>query len=298
MNKAYDVIIIGAGPAGISTAIQLKRYGISFLLLEKNDIGGLLKNASLVENFPGFAKGITGCNLINLFQKHLSHLNIEIKKEEVKNINYKNNVYSVLTKNNYYTSKFLVVATGTKRKEFFLKDSSFAGIYYEVCNLRNVRNKNIVIIGGGDAAFDYAVSLGKGKNDISIILRGSKPSCIPALFEKVSKKKNISYFCNLKIEKILKEEKKIVIKCLNKINSNEKNFKADYLIAAIGREPQLDFLNNHIKEKIKLLSGNSLFFVGDVKNEIFRQATISIGDGISTAMKISKKLKNENENNS
>jgi thioredoxin reductase (NADPH) len=290
MNKIYDVIIIGAGPAGISAAIQLKRYGIDFLLLEKDSVGGLLKNASLVENYPGFPKGITGLKLINLFKKHLSELGIGIKKENVIDIDYAKKIFSIQTEKNNYRSKNLIIATGTKPKMLDIKNSSSVKIYYDVYELFNVKKKEIAIIGGGDAAFDYAVSLSSKNNNISILHRSSKPVCIPALLKKVLLKKNISYFCNLNVQSVYKEKNKIIVVC-----NNEKIFKVDYLIAAIGREPQFGFIK---KEKMKTLKDKSLFCIGDVKNKIFRQATISIGDGIHAAMEISQKHNSEYENNS
>lgn len=288
MNKFYDVIIIGAGPAGISAAIQLKRYGINFLILEKEGVGGLLKNASLVENYPGFPKGITGLKLISLFKKHLSELGIGIKKGNVIDVDFKNGFYSVKTEKNIFTSGYLIIASGTKPKIYKIDNSSNIKIYYDVYELLNIRNKDVAIIGGGDAAFDYAVSLSKNGNNISILHRGSKPVCIKALLKKVLLMKNISYFCNLNIKELSKDKDKIIIKC-----SKKKNFEVDYLISAIGREPQLGFLKKEKKKLFDKLKCESLFLIGDVKNEIYRQATISIGDGILAAMRISKKMEYE-----
>ena len=271
MNKVYEVIIIGAGPAGIAAAIQLKRFGINFLLLEKNSVGGLLKNASLVENYPGFPKGITGIKLINLFKKHLSELGIGIKNENVIDVNYKKKTYSVQTKKNNYRSKNLIIATGTKPKKFEPISSSSVKIYYDVYELFNVKNKEIAIIGGGDAAFDYAVSLSRNGNNVSILHRSSKPVCIPALLKKVLLMKNISYLCNTNVNRLFKEKNKIVIKC-----KNEKIFRTDYMVSAIGRESQLDFIIKEKKILFDKLKDKSLFLIGDVKNEIYRQATISI----------------------
>lgn len=292
MKRTSDVIIIGAGPAGISSAIQLKRYGINFLLFEKNFIGGLLKNASLVGNYPGFPKGISGLKLISLFKKHLSELGIKTKKETVLNVARKQNQYFVKTNKAIYNSKFLIIASGTKPRKFIASGSSAVDIYYDVYELFNVENKNIAVIGGGDAAFDYAVSLGRRGNSVSIIHRGSKPKCIPALLKIVSQMKNISCFCDLKIIRIYEEKKKIIIDC-----GENKIFKADYMVAAIGREAQLDFIG---KGKIKIFNNEKdkkVFFIGDVKNGIYRQAGIGIGEGIKAAMEISKKLMLQNENN-
>lgn len=293
MKRAYDVIIIGAGPSGISSAIQLKRYGIDFLLIEKNCIGGLLKNASLVENYPGFPNGISGLKLISLFKKHLSELEIRIKKETVLNVAHKQNQYFVRTNKSVYNSYYLIIASGTKPRKFIASGSTAVDIYYDVYELFNVRNKDIAVIGGGDAAFDYAVSLVSRGNSVSIIHRGSKPGCIPALLKIVSQMKNISYFCDLKTVNIHKQEKKTIIDC-----GENKIFKADYLVAAIGREARLDFIGKREMKILNKKKDKTVFFIGDVKNGIYRQAGIGIGEGIRAAMEISKNLMLQNENNS
>jgi thioredoxin reductase (NADPH) len=296
MNKIYDVIIVGAGPAGISAAIQLKRYGINFLLLEKESAGGLLKNASLVENFPGFPNGIPGAKLITLFKKHLSGLGIRIKRENVTNLSYGNNKYSIRTNKNLFFARNIVLAPGTKPKKFTCNGSAKIKIYHEIYKLTESRNKKIVIVGGGDAAFDYAVSLSGNGNDVSILHRSGKPACIPALLKKVLRKKNIHYLCNLKIINVNKNKSEIVIECIESKNQGKKIFTCDIFIAATGREPQFDFIKTENRKKLDSLKGKSLFYIGDVKNEIYRQATISIGDGIRTAMAISQNQKNEYEN--
>lgn len=293
MNKIFDVIIIGAGPAGISAAIQLKRYDVDLLLIEKNGIGGLLKNASLIENFPGFPDGISVVDLIKLFKKHSTLKDINLKKENVLTVNFKNKIYEVETDSRKYFSKNLVIASGTKPIQPGIPISGKVKTYYEVSELFKVRGKDIAIVGGGDAAFDYAYSLIKNNNRVFIIHRGKKPRCIPALLKKVLHYKNISYFCNLKIGNITKLKNKIVIDC-----TNGKMLDTDYLLMATGREPELGFMKKEMLTKINKLKDDTLFLIGDVKNEIYRQATISIGDGIRAGMMISEKLRNENESKS
>lgn len=289
MDKIRDVIIIGAGPAGIAAAIQLKRYGLDFLLLEKGEAGGLLKNASLVENFPGFPKGIKGKSLISLFRKHLSISGIKILKEKVTDIKHKKNIYSVITEKKILFSRYLVIASGTKPVEYkpavFLKKN----FYYEVHELEETRNKEVTVIGGGDAAFDYAYNLAGRGNKINILMRGSSPSCIPALLKSVRKSENININGSIKTERVEESGDRILVHCIKR--SRKKTFESDILIAAVGRVPQTDFLKSISKKEYNALRKNSLYFAGDIKNKIYRQAAISTGDGVRTAMEIYGKIK-------
>lgn len=133
----YKTIIIGAGPAGISCGIQLARYKIKTLILEKNMIGGLLKNANLLENYPGFPDGISGISLINKLKKHLKNLKISVIYEEVLKCDIKDDLFTITTKNNFYYTEKLIIASGTSPKKLYIKgienipkDQLFYEVFY------------------------------------------------------------------------------------------------------------------------------------------------------------------------
>jgi thioredoxin reductase len=113
-----NVTIIGAGPAGIATALQLKRYGITPIILEKNTIGGLIRNAHLIENYPGFPKGISGINLVHLFRKHLERAAITIFPEGVIKLDTEDENFLIQTQKRVFSSHIVVIASGTKPREF------------------------------------------------------------------------------------------------------------------------------------------------------------------------------------
>ena len=105
------VIIIGAGPAGLATALQLKRYGITARLLERDAIGGLLRNANLVENYPGFPKGISGLALVRLFEKQASVAAVDVTHEAVTELAYESDCFQVKTAAHSYHSPIVVIAS-------------------------------------------------------------------------------------------------------------------------------------------------------------------------------------------
>jgi thioredoxin reductase len=286
LSKSTGVIIIGAGPAGIACAIQLKRYNIDYIVLEKDEIGGLLKNANLVENYLGFPNGISGAKLVQLISKQSQINELNIKYECVEAINYENRIFNIKTKITKYFSKYLVIASGTKPNNLdtpVIPNDIKDKVFFEIYKLGQIKNKNIAIIGAGDCAFDYALQLCT-HNNVVILNRGKRVKTLPVLQEKVHLAKNIRYLENTLVNQLQKENNNIGIICKPIGNS----ISIDYLLIAIGREPNLDFISKD------LLKNPNVFQIGDVKNGQFRQTSIAVGDGTFTAMNINKILKQEN----
>jgi thioredoxin reductase (NADPH) len=291
--KVEDVIVIGAGPAGLATAIQLKRYGITPLLFEREQVGGLLRNANLVENYPGFPHGISGIRLVKLFTRQATNFNIEVTHQEVIDLGYDQGLFQVITKHNSYVSRIAVIATGTKPLLFtdlMIPEDLIESVFYEVHGLLHVEGKCVAIIGSGDAAFDYAMNLAK-KNQIIILNRGERPKCLPLLWERAQKISNISYRNNTRVTKLSKDPNSgMLVDC--QYPAGELQFHADYLLCAIGREARLDCLSEKLLQQASALEGQGiLYMVGDVKNSIFRQTSIAVGEGVLAAMKIYRYLK-------
>jgi thioredoxin reductase (NADPH) len=284
--KVEDVIIIGGGPAGISCAVQLTRYGIKSIIFEKENLGGLLVNANLVENYPGFPKGISGLELTKLLKEQIKEQKIKVFFEDVLNLTLSKECLKITTNKNSFNSRFAVVASGTRPKKFedcVIPDKLNPKIFYEVYPLRDLRNKRVAIVGAGDAAFDYALSL-KKQNEVVILNRKETTNCIPILLERVKKTANINYKKNIQIQKIEPSGHAIMLECI--APKGRISIEADYLLFAIGREPCLDFLSPEIEN-------DRIYLAGDVKNNIFRQTAIATGDGIKTAMEIYNKIKED-----
>jgi len=275
------IAIIGAGPAGCAAAIQLKRFGYEVLLFEADRIGGLLRNANFVENYLGFPDGISGKQLCELFDEHLKNLNIDVIYEKVNSIDFSKS-FIIHTEKLQYYADFCIIATGTKPIK--IDDSAIEGdtsnkIFYEIKNLpHKLSNYKIAIIGSGDAAFDYALSLSEN-NEIDILMRSEYPKCIQTLLNKCNSMKNISVIKNISLINILGKNQKLFLFC--KKGNDLIYLTYDYLIIAIGREKNLPILSKDANKCERL------FLIGDVSSEKnFRQASIAAGEGISIAMKI------------
>jgi len=280
-----DVAIIGAGPCGIAVAIQLKRYGVDPVVFEAERIGGLLNNANLVENYPGFPDGINGAELVKLFARQGQNRSIKIRFESVNSLTRHDRKFILETSAGTYHANTVVVASGTRPIMFTdiqipeqIKDK----VFYEVFDLAGVEGKNIAIIGGGDAAFDYALNLSR-HNHIAIINRSSKTRALPLLLERAQANPQI----NTKLDCILKHirpHRPDSIELEYQGQQGEGRLIVNLLIFAVGRKPRLDFLPpgwDTTKEE-----NDNLYFCGDVINGSCRQAAIAVGDGIRVAMEI------------
>ncbi|UCB53554.1 MAG: NAD(P)/FAD-dependent oxidoreductase [Candidatus Zixiibacteriota bacterium] len=291
-----DVVIVGAGPSGIAVAIQLKRHGIEPVILEKGEIGGLLRSANLVENYPGFPDGISGPHLVELFRRQLANAGLAISSEAVLELEYQEDVFLAKTSRREVRSSIAVVATGTKPKrvsEIRIADGIEDRIFYEVYPMRGIKNQKLVVIGSGDAAFDYALGLSR-ENDVVILNRSELEKCIPLLRERCMKSETISYVTNVCVREVAGKGNGLLLSCLNGDSQKENQIHADYLVIAAGREPCLGFLGDDLKKSFEdLTKRNKLYLIGDVKNEMYRQTAICVGDGVKAAMQICRKVRGE-----
>jgi len=289
--RPNEVIIIGAGPAGIAAAIQLKRSGLNPAIFEKKKIGGLLNNANLVENYPGFPGGITGPGLVALFKKQLESFGIKIIYEQVESVDYENRLFIVQSESKITESKSIIIASGTRPKkttDFMISDNIKDRVYYDLSDLPDVEEKNITIIGAGDAAFDYALNLAR-KNNVAILNQGHTVKSLPLLYDRARQTDSIEYLSQIRVLEINESSAgQLELKCRK--NNGDIDIASDYVIFAIGREVRLDFMTENLKMKRNELEKEGLLhFVGDVNGRIYRQTAIAVGDGILAAMKIERK---------
>ncbi|MFZ5857640.1 MAG: NAD(P)/FAD-dependent oxidoreductase [Chloroflexota bacterium] len=289
-----QILIIGGGPAGMTCALQLQRYGLQSLLLEKRELGGLLWNANLVENYPGFPNGVRGEKLIALMKKQLQRLGVEVKREEVAKVKREDEKFLVETDKETYKVDTLVLASGTKSKPLpeIISPNAHNRVFTEVWPIMETTGEQIVIIGGGDAAFDYALNLSKKRNFVTILNRRETVKCLPLLFERAARERQISYRAGVTVRQITVDE----IADRLKVESDAESFAADHVLFAIGRVPNLDFLSDGIRKREReLVKSGRLFFIGDVKNELYRQVAIAAGDGLRAAMQIYARITNETD---
>ena len=282
----HPVIIIGAGPAGLAAAMQLERQGISPLVFERQRVGGILWNANWVENYPGFVEGITGPDLVKIFHDQAPRLGVKIVLVEVIKAEFQDGLFRIATKGVDYQSQLLVAASGTVPNKYafeMISEDIKERIFSEVGPISHVQDKQIIIIGAGDAALDYALNLSR-QNKVTILNRGTRIKGLKLLWKRVQKKSAISYFNNTEIRSITLDDGGKLLLSGNQ-DREEVNLAGDFLITAVGRKPEYSFAGDSIIEGREQLEKDQKFFlIGDLINGSFRQTSIAVADGIRTAM--------------
>ncbi len=293
-DPEIEVAIIGAGPAGISAAIQLKRFGIPFVILEKDRIGGLLWNANLIENYPGFPDGISGPELVALLEKQLRRIGVEVISVRVKKLDYEGSRFFITTDSIDYRPLYVIVATGTQPKPWPLPvpESITDRVTSDVVPLLTVSGKRIVIIGAGDAAFDHALNMAKKRNSVTILNHGQHVKCLSRLQDYVRLQPAIHYDVNMTVKVVQPavSGRELVLECES--DGRKSNLVTDYLVIATGRIPQLNFLSDNLRPiRAQLEKSGHLYFIGDVCNGMLRQMAIACGDGLRAAMLVHAEMR-------
>lgn len=299
VNKSYDVIIIGAGPAGMSAALYTSRLGLSTLILESDIAMSQLFKTETIENYLG-SKSTNAQELADAMIADGLKFGAELKEfETVKTIIKNDNHYKIITTDNVYNSKTVLVATGTKHiePEFKNYNRDIKGISFcAVCDAPFYKDGDVIVYGGGDTAFENAILLSKYAKNVTIVIR-SKIRAKQYLVEEAKQTNNIEILTNSTlVESVNKSD-------INKIIVNHDGqsieMTIDGLFISIGSKPDLSFLNKKdaplwlssldylVTTGIPLyLNYDGLFYAGDVGNQKHQQVAIAIGEGAKVALEI------------
>lgn len=283
-----DIIIIGAGPAGMTSAIYAKRAGYNPLVLEKNTYGGQIINSSEVANYPGIKK-IDGYTFATKIYEQLKELEIEIKHEEVISIKKNDKTINVITNKNEYECKSVIIATGlTKRKLNIENEEKLIGkgiSYCATCDGAFFKENDVAVVGGGNTALEDAIFLSNYCKHVYLINRTENFKAEKSLLDSFKQKNNTEIITSANIKKLVGKEK------LEKIElDNGKILNISGLFIAIGQIPNCNFdivekENGFIKSNEECTTNiPGIFVAGDIRNKSVRQIVTSVSDGAVAAI--------------
>lgn len=294
----YDAIVIGAGPAGLSAAIYLKRANKSVLVLDGKGFGGAIINTNKIENYPA-CPNISGFDFASNLYNQTKDLGAVIKFEEV--IEIKNTkVKTVITKKSSYKGKTIIIATGKDtRKLGFEEEYIGRGVSYcAMCDGNFYKDKIVAVVGGGNSAIDDALYLSNLAKKVYLIHRRDTFRADAKTLGLLKKRNNIKYVLNSNITKIKGKEKLESIEVVGH-DKKIKEFKIDGLFIAIGGIPNTELFKDIVNlTKDGYVKGtknchtnkDGIFVAGDVRDKEIRQLVTATSDGAIAASEAIKYL--------
>ncbi len=296
----YDTIIIGAGPGGLTAGIYAMRGKLNALCIEKENAGGRIAEAGIVENYPGFEE-IRGYELAEKFKNHAEKFKLPIIYDEVVKIETNERPFKVITKNSTYLTKTIVIATGTKPKKLGLNEDKFIGkgvSYCTMCDAFFYLNKEVIVIGRDTPAIMSAINLKDiAKKIILITDKSELKAAEPIMLDKLKEANNVEIIYNAKPLEIVGEEKAEGVKIL--IDGKEEIIKADGIFISLGHIPNTEFLKDSGIELDKKgfiktdenckTNIDGIYAVGDVRGGVMQVAK-AVGDGCVAMANIIKYL--------
>jgi thioredoxin reductase (NADPH) len=300
----YDLVIVGAGPAGITAYLYAKRSLLEVLLVDKIGIGGQLLLIDFVENYPGFPEGITGFELADLFRRHIETLGLNFKQGEVKKLEKKDNFFNLYLDNNeILTSKTVLLSIGASPRKLNIpgeKEFTGKGVSYcATCDGPFFKDKIIAVVGGGDTALQESLSLTKFAKKIYLIHRRNTFRATKILQERVFKEEKIEILWNTIVTEIRGKDQVEEIEIFNKEKGEKSTLKVSGIFIFIGYEPNTDWLKGVIEldnegfiitdvEMRTSLPG--VWAAGDCRSKIGKQIVIACGEGAVAVISIENYL--------
>lgn len=296
-KKEYDVIIIGGGPAGLSAGIYTSRSRLSSLLIEMGVVGGQITDAELVENYPGFAEGVSGAELGQLMQRQAVKYGLNIVTAEVTGLKLKKEKRVVNTTKGDFTAKAVIIASGSERGKLDIpgeKELTGKGVSYcATCDAPFFKEKTIAVVGGGNAAISEALHLAKFASRVIVIHRRNQLRATRIMEEKARAQSRIEFLWDTVVEKI--EGKDAVKRLILRQVKTGKPSTLDVagVFVAVGLKPDTDFLKGVVPlDRAGYIITNDrmeteipgIFAAGDIRQHSPRQAITAAGDGAAAAI--------------
>lgn len=299
LNK--KVIIIGSGPAGYTAALYLARAGYTPLVIAGAlTPGGQLMNTTEVENYPGFVDGILGPDLMEAMQKQAEKFGAQIILNDVVSVDFKDDLKTVTTDDGEtYTANAVIISTGSQVRKLGVpgeQEYSGRGVSYcATCDGFFFRGKPIVVVGGGDSAFEEALFLTRFGSSVTLIHRRDSFRASKIMIDRARKNEKIKFVLNSVVQSINgsnEDAQSVTVK--NVVTGETQDIEASGIFVAIGHLPSTSFLNNSIalnEDGTISVQGAStktsipgVFAAGDVVDSVYRQAISAAGMGCRAAL--------------
>ena len=250
MEKTYDIIILGGGPAGYTAALYATRAGLDTLLIEKMSPGGQMTLTGDIDNYPGFEDGVDGFTLGMKMQKGAERFGAKTEYAEVLSVDVSQKVKAVNTTSKTYLAKVLIIATGANPRPLGInREEEFLGKgvhYCAHCDGRFYKDKTVVVIGGGNSAVSDALYLSKLAKKVYLVHRRDTLRAAKLYHEPLLKADNVEIVWNSNVVELLGDKRISGVKLLKTAQKKTEEILCDGVFVSIGRKPATDFLSGEI----------------------------------------------------
>ena len=292
MEHIYDVIIIGGGPGGYTTALYTARAGLDTLLLEKLSAGGQMALTSQIDNYPGFENGVDGFELAEKMQAGAERFGAKTELAEVYSVELKDKIKKVDTSEGVFYGKTVVISTGASPRELGLeREQELVGRgvnYCAACDGMFFKGKKVVVVGGGNSAAADALLLSRICEQVTVVHRRNELRATKVYHEPLMQAENVVFAWDSVVTELIYEDKFKGVHLKNVKTEEETELSADGIFISVGRKPVTDFLAGQVEvdgagyiiaDESTRTNIPGVFAVGDVRTKVLRQVVTAVADG-------------------
>ena len=283
-STLIETVIIGAGPAGCAAAVQCRRLGLDVRLLDTaGRAGGLIREARLIENYPGLS-AIPGSEFAEKLRSHISGFGIEVLNYHADSIVRIKDGFEIISNQGVITSASVIVATGTVPVNYSIPGNASSKLLRSILDIPAPVPSNTIVIGGGEAALDYALSLSDAGSNVNILVRNSCLRAVGKLKGEVETRSGIRILYNTEPVSIISSGSDLLVRYRSDGSNGE--HLAGAVLAATGRKPKLPVMPDEMKHESGSVRTTipGLYIIGDASLGNLGQAAIAAGHGLQAAL--------------
>lgn len=292
MEHIYDILIIGGGPAGYTSALYASRAGLDTLIIERMSVGGQMALTGDIDNYPGFPEGVDGFTLGMNMQQGAERFGAKSVYDEVTSVDFTDKIKKVVAFSETYYARAVIISSGANPRELGIENEENLigkGVHYCAhCDGRFYKDKTVAVVGGGNSAAADALYLSRLVKKVYLIHRRDTLRATKIYHEPLMNAQNVEFIWDSKVEEFVADTRVTGIKVKNIKTDEISQIECDGVFVSIGRKPATEFLSGEVNiddngyiiaDESTKTDVDGVFAVGDVRTKALRQVVTAVSDG-------------------